>query len=68
MLTDYLFSLLTLWIRERAQNVTAPSNFFQDMSAIENFSMKLFKLIFLLRFCLVFEWIFLHEEGAMRAS
>ena len=30
--------------------------------------MKLFKLIFLLRFRHVFEWIFIHEEGAMRAS
>ena len=30
--------------------------------------MKLFRLIFLLRFRQVFEWIFLHEEGAMRAS
>ena len=32
------------------------------------FMMKLFKLIFLLRFRQVFERIFLHEEGAMRAS
>ena len=30
--------------------------------------MKLFRLIFLLRFRQVLEWIFLHEEGAMRAS
>ena len=32
------------------------------------FLMKLFRLIFLLRFRQVLEWIFLHEEGAMRAS
>ena len=30
--------------------------------------MKLFRLIFLLRIRQVFEWIFLHEEGTMRAS
>ena len=34
----------------------------------EKLSMKLFRLIFLLRFRQVYERIFLHEEGAMRAS
>ncbi len=32
------------------------------------FALKLFKLISLLRFRHIFERIFLHEEGAMRAS